>query len=86
MGTEAPATPKPDKEVTVPVPEDLVPEFYAFYARFLAAGRPGGRRSRRRGPYGCGCGRRHEDADATQEPTVAGETPPTTPPPQAPAA
>jgi hypothetical protein len=49
-----------DKEVTVPVPEERLPEFYAWFAAFLAAepGTPprspgwerrGGRGSRRRG-------------------------------------
>lgn len=48
-----------DKQVTVPVPEERVAEFYAWFAAFLAA-EPGsepraGRRSRRGGP------RRHGD-------------------------
>jgi len=30
-------TPKQDKQITVAVPEERVPEFYAFYGRFLAA-------------------------------------------------
>ncbi len=40
-------TPKQDKQITVAVPEERVPEFYAFYGRFLASegfgrrGRPG---------------------------------------------
>ncbi len=46
-----------DKQVTVEVPEDRVPEFYALYARFLA-----GRSRRGRGPgrgrHGHGCGAR----------------------------
>lgn len=49
MGTETPTT-QPDKQVTVPVPEDRVPEFYAFYARFLAGDGPR-RRGGRRGPH-----------------------------------
>lgn len=59
-------TPTPqDKQITVDVPEDRVPEFYAFYAHFLA-----GRRGRRgRGPgrrghgRGHGCGHRAEERD-----------------------
>jgi hypothetical protein len=58
-----------DKQITVAVPEDRVPEFYAWFAAFLAAdrgaepaggpfmGRPGGRRG---GPPGMH--RRHADA------------------------
>ena len=58
-------TPKQDKQITVEVPEDRVPEFYAFYGRFLAAGQYG-RRGRRRGPGGHGrCGHRSEER--TQE-------------------
>lgn len=53
-----------DKEVTVAVPEERVPEFYSWFAAFLAAepGTPppyGGRG--RRGPRGM---RRHEEARA----------------------
>lgn len=44
--TEAPAA--EEREITVSVPADRVPEFYAFYARFLAG------RGRRRGPRGHG--------------------------------
>ena len=32
----------PDKQITVAVPEDRVPEFYAWFATFLAA-EPGAR-------------------------------------------
>jgi hypothetical protein len=48
-----------DKQVTVPVPEERVPEFYAWFAAFLAAGpgwegpprhSPGGRGRRHGGP------------------------------------
>ncbi len=46
--TEAPAA--EEREITVSVPADRVPEFYAFYARFLAG------RGRRRGPRGHGHG------------------------------
>jgi hypothetical protein len=77
------ATSAQDKQVTIPVPEERVPEFYAFYARFLAAGRPGRRRGRCRGAHGHGCGHPREDVeDVTQEQTATGGT---TPPP-APAA
>ena len=53
-----------DKQVTVAVPEERVPEFYAWFAAFLASepGTPppvGGRG--RRGPRGS---RRHHDAEA----------------------
>ena len=43
------ATTTQDKQVTVEVPAERVPEFYAMYARFLAG--------RRRGPRGGGPGR-----------------------------
>ncbi|MCW3016438.1 MAG: hypothetical protein JWO02_3530 [Solirubrobacterales bacterium] len=83
MGTDAPdLTPTQEKQVTIPVPEDRVPEFYAFYARFLAAARPGRRRGRCRGSHGYGCGGRHEESDVMPEQTAAGDTEP----PQAPAA
>ncbi len=82
-----------DKQVTIPVPEDRVPEFYAFYARFLDAGRPGrGRRGGRRGSHGQGrhgghrCGHPTGHDDTTQAAPVAGDTPVTPAPPQAPAA
>ncbi|MCW3041584.1 MAG: hypothetical protein JWM31_3489, partial [Solirubrobacterales bacterium] len=49
-----------DKQVTVAVPEDRVPEFYAWFAAFLAAdrakGAPGGPGFGPRGP-GLGGGR-----------------------------
>ena len=77
-----------DKPITIAVPEDRVPEFYAFFARFLAAGEHGGRGPRgRRGPgHGRGghrrCGHRDEgagaDAPATGAPATeapAGEAP-----------
>ncbi len=58
-----------DTQVTVPVPEDRVAEFYAFYARFLA-----GRSGRRGGPWGMrhhhhGCGRpaARDEAPSTSE-------------------
>ena len=51
-----------DKQVTVPVPEDRVAEFYAWFAQFLAA-EPGG--PPRGGPRGRGFGpRSRHDADA----------------------
>jgi hypothetical protein len=52
------ADPKQDKQITVEVPADRVPEFYAFYGRFLAGvagrrGHGGGRgRGRRCGGHG----------------------------------
>jgi len=60
-----------DKQVTVDVPAERLPEFYAMYARFLA-GRRRGRRGGGPGPrhrhehhHGCGRGHRaHEDAPA----------------------
>lgn len=55
-----------DKQITIDVPEDRVPEFYAFYGRFLAAGP--GRRGHGRG-HRCG-GHRHAHAGET----VAAET------------
>ncbi len=53
MSTETETNATQDKQITVDVPEDRVPEFYAFYARFLA-GRSG-RRGRRPGRRGHGC-------------------------------
>lgn len=53
-----------DKQVTVAVPEQRVPEFYAWFAAFLASepGTPPPSRGRgRRGPRGS---RRHHDAQA----------------------
>jgi hypothetical protein len=84
MGTDTPnPTQSQDKQVTVPVPEDRVPEFYAFYAQFLAGGtrRRGGRRGPHRGPgphrhgHGHGCHPHHEDAverHAEQAPAAPG--------------
>ncbi len=93
MGTDTPTTTSQDKQVTIPVPEDRLPEFYAFYARFLAAGRPGGRRGRRRGPHGHGPGRhghgchKHGHADdAAAATTSDAPATPATPPQQEPAA
>lgn len=67
MTTESAST---DKQITVAVPEDRVPEFYAFYGRFLA-GFPGGRR-RRRSHHGCGP--RHEGAAQTERQDPGPET------------
>lgn len=53
MATETETNATQDKQITVDVPEDRVPEFYAFYARFLA-GRSG-RRGRGLGRRGHGC-------------------------------
>lgn len=61
-----------DKQVTVAVPAERVPEFYAWFAAFLAA-QPGSGPPRGRGPaWGRGGGRLHHDAqpwleDATEE-------------------
>ena len=53
-----------DKQVTVPVPEERVPEFYAWFAEFLAA-QPGTRSpSRGRGRRGSRGFRHHGDARA----------------------
>ena len=68
MDTVTTDTTTPDKAVTVDVPADRVPEFYAWYARFLAGesfrGRRRGRHGgHRHGPHGhrhCGPGGRHE--------------------------
>ncbi|HEY5195742.1 MAG TPA: DUF6416 domain-containing protein [Solirubrobacteraceae bacterium] len=43
-----------DKQVTVPVPEDRVAEFYAWFASFLASDPDAGRGPWRRGPGGPG--------------------------------
>lgn len=54
------AAPTQDKQVTVDVPAERLPEFYAMYARFLA-GRRGGRRGRgpgHRHHHHGGCGHR----------------------------
>jgi hypothetical protein len=52
-----------DKQITVAVPEERVPEFYAWFADFLTA-EPGTAPARERGRYGRG-GRRHRpDASA----------------------
>jgi len=53
MDTVTTDTTTPDKAITVDVPADRVPEFYAWYARFLA---PDAFRGRRRGRHG---GHRH---------------------------
>lgn len=68
-----------DKQITIAVPEDRVPEFYAFFARFLAAPEFGGRgrRGRGRGPGGHGhgghgrCGHPHQESRMTEEPATA---------------
>jgi hypothetical protein len=67
--TQTPAA--EEREITVSVPADRVPEFYAFYARFLA-GRPGRRRGRHgRGRPGHGPGRCRHHGERTGEPAVA---------------
>jgi len=63
-------TPTQDKQITIAVPENRVPEFYAFYGRFLAgrSGRPG-----RRGPRGHGhgcCGHRSEERSGEAQPAT----------------
>jgi hypothetical protein len=63
-------TPRQDKQITVAVPEDRVPEFYAFYGHFLA-GRSGGRGRRGPGRHGHGrCGHRGEQAPAEAQPAT----------------
>jgi hypothetical protein len=88
MDTDIPTT-QQDKQVTIPIPEDRLAEFYAFYARFLAADRPGGRRGRRRGPHGHGpghhghgCRKHRDDGETNAAATAGGHTPPAPPAPQ----
>ena len=69
MDTVTTDTTTPDKAITVDVPADRVPEFYAWYARFLAGDAFRGRRrgrhgGHRHGPHGhrhCGPHGHHED-------------------------
>ena len=67
MTTQENTTPSsaPERDITVSVPEDRVPEFYAFYARFLAGSRRGGRPGRRRSRHGHG--RCHHRRGAEQQ-------------------
>ena len=58
------------KQVVVDVPEDRVPEFHAFFARFLAGSRRGPGRRRRhgygrshRGRHGHGCAERAPEGE-----------------------
>lgn len=68
-------TPKQDKQITVAVPEDRVPEFYAFYGRFLAAEQFGRRGWRGRGGHGR-CGHRgRARAEETQPASEAQSAP-----------
>jgi hypothetical protein len=70
-----------DKQITVEVPEDRVPDFYAFFARFLAAGEFTGRGRRGyRGPGGPGrhgrgghgrCGHHHPEHQESTAPPAA---------------
>jgi hypothetical protein len=62
-----------DKQVTVAVPEERVPEFYAWFAQFLAAepGRPAF--GPRGGPRGRGRGRGGPHFGAEPEPWTAGD-------------
>jgi hypothetical protein len=46
-----------DKQITVAVPEERVPEFYSWFAHFLAAAEAGPGSGRRGGPRGRGRGR-----------------------------
>lgn len=98
MGTETPTDIQQDKQVTIAVPEDRVAEFYAFYARFLAAERGEGRGRRRRGGpgrhghgpgghRGHGCGKHRRDEDVAVTPAQASAEPANTPAdtPEAPA-
>jgi hypothetical protein len=72
------------QQVTVEVPEERVAQFHAFFARFLAAGEPRGRRGRHgrphHGMHRHGCGRRGEAGTETQatEQAPATEQPTTT--------
>ncbi len=62
METQTPTPTTQDRPITVDVPEGRVPEFYAWYARFLAGDGPRGRRRGgpgHRGHRHCGPGR-HE--------------------------
>ncbi len=63
------ADPTQDKQITVEVPADRVPEFYAFYGRFLAgvAERRGHGRGRRRR-----CGGHHHHTG--EQPATGEET------------
>ena len=75
-----------EKTITIDVPEERVPEFYAVFARFLAMeGGPRGRRRGGMGPrgrhghhahHGCGPRGRHEAPTTTAQPV--GEQPETT--------
>jgi hypothetical protein len=71
---ESHATPTQDKQVTVDVPAERLPEFYAMYARFLA-GRGRGRRGRgpghRHHHHGGGCGHGHGRSAPHTEPRDA---------------
>ena len=80
MTTQENATPSsaPERDITVSVPSDRVPEFYAFYARFLAGSRRGGPSGRRRGRHGGHrrCHHRHageqqaSETQSTDQPTA----------------
>lgn len=64
-------TPSTSKQITIDVPADRVPEFYAFFGRFLAAERRG--RGRRGGPHGHRCRPHHDDRperEPVQEPAA----------------
>lgn len=82
MTTQETTTPSsaPERDITVSVPEDRVPEFYAFYARFLAGSGRGGPSGRRRGRHRHGghgrCHKRHggeqqaSETQSTDQPTA----------------
>ena len=70
MDTHDPS--KHDKQITIAVPEDRVPEFYAFYGRFLAAERYG--RRGHRGPRGHGRCHPHEE-ERSEESRPAAKAP-----------
>ena len=72
---ETTSTSSESKQITIDVPAERVPEFYAFFAHFLAGG-PGRRRRHQGGPHGhrghhhCG-GRPGERTEAETETQAA---------------
>ena len=86
METQETTSPSSEsKQITIDVPADRVPEFYAFFAHFLAGG-AGRRRRHQGGPHGhrghhlCGPRRceRTEAETATATQTAGSGTEPTT--------
>ncbi len=64
-----------DRQITIDVPADRVPEFYAFFGRFLAASEFRGRgRGRGRGGFGPR-GRCHHHGEERGEPAAHPEAP-----------